>query len=228
MEASETIIKAFSFTFVVYEKGDLLSLIYALSALLPIFIVVAIATVVFVNREYQSLFLLSGIFVNELLNDFLKHSFAQDRPLNIYVAKFRNVDPSTPALVEHFGMPSSHSQFMFFFACTFLCWFRIRTDLWRTLTQLVAFSLAALVAYSRIAMHYHTPTQVLVGVSVGLAMGTIWKYFTNLILVPRLVPILNSFSFLTEFLSFHSNESIESTVEFHKNSVQSTNKLKTH
>ena len=218
---AEAIIKAFSFTFVVYEKGNLLSLIYALCALLPIFIVAAIVVVVFVNREYQSLFLMIGLLVNELMNDFLKHTFAQDRPANIYVAKFRNVSVDTPELVEHFGMPSSHSQFMFFFACTCLCWFKVRTSFWRNIARISLFSVAGLVAYSRIAMHYHTIPQVLVGVSVGLITGTIWSYVTSLILVPKVIPILDSLSFVSNHLCFHSNEGVESTVEYQSKCVKS-------
>src|SRR3989338_3980706 len=174
LNATEAIIKAFNFTFVVYEKGNLLSIIYALCALLPIFIVSSIVVIIFVNREYQSLFLMVGILVNEIVNDFLKHTFAQDRPANVYVAKFRNVSLDTPELVEHFGMPSSHSQFMFFFACTCLCWFRIRSKYWKNITWISLFSGASLVAYSRIAMHYHSIPQVLVGVSVGICTGTLW------------------------------------------------------
>ncbi|KAG2374361.1 hypothetical protein C9374_010931 [Naegleria lovaniensis] len=213
--APDAIIKAFSFTFVVYEKGNTLSFIFALCALVPIFIVVAMAVSFFINREYQSLFVILGILANEIVNDFLKHQFAQDRPPNLLVAKFRNVDPTTATeLVEHFGMPSSHSQFMFFFACTVLCWFKVRSQLWKNVTFLSLFGLASIVAYSRVALHYHTVYQVLAGSFVGLVTGNLWKLFIINVLEPKVIPFLDSFSFLRDFLCLHSNENIESTVEF--------------
>ncbi|KAL9648736.1 hypothetical protein ABK040_003673 [Willaertia magna] len=218
-------IKAFSFTFVVYEKGNILSFLYACGALIPIVIVISLATIVFVNREYQSGFVLFGILLNEICNHILKHSIAEQRPYNILVAKFRNISThteSTTELVENYGMPSSHTQFMFFFTITVLCWFKIKTPFIRKLTVISLLLLSLFVAYSRIAMHFHTPLQVLGGAILGIMNGFIWRLIYFYIFKPKIIPFLESIPFITDTLSFHSNEHVLSTVDYQNECTRSS------
>ncbi|CAF3414144.1 unnamed protein product [Rotaria sp. Silwood1] len=91
-------------------------------------------------------------------------------------------------LYEIHGMPSDHSQTFFYFM-TYLAIFIILksqmpgTARVRSLrNRLLVFSqliVAAVVAYSRVYLHYHTIAQVVAGAFVGTALGCVWYYFVN-------------------------------------------------
>lgn len=77
-----------------------------------------------------------------------------------------------------YGMPSSHSQFMGFFAAYAVLYIKYRiveTD-WSLkkarMTLVLATSIA--VCVSRVYLTYHTVEQVLVGASLGTAFGALW------------------------------------------------------
>lgn len=90
-------------------------------------------------------------------------------------------------------MPSSHSQFLGFFAAFFLLHFylnrppllkpRTLINSIRRLEHAIAMALIAAIAlltcYSRHHLHYHTPFQIIVGLSIGLAFGAAYYYFTE-------------------------------------------------
>lgn len=89
-----------------------------------------------------------------------------------------------------YGMPSSHAQFVSFFAValTLFALFRhaphaqhpfssthVPTPFWqRALLSLFVFAGAAAVAQSRIYLSYHTPNQVYVGCVAGAACAVAW------------------------------------------------------
>jgi dolichyldiphosphatase len=86
-------------------------------------------------------------------------------------------------------MPSSHAQFMTFFAVYVTLYLihrfpptssnahdrTAKITLWiRVLESVIVVGGAGLVAYSRIYLQYHTPPQVLVGVAIGAILGLGW------------------------------------------------------
>jgi dolichyldiphosphatase len=84
-----------------------------------------------------------------------------------------------------YGMPSSHSQFMTFFALQVILYthYNIRLDhngiKWFLYFPTVA--LAMLVMYSRVHLGYHTPEQVAVGSGIGIIYAVIWFWLTEYI-----------------------------------------------
>ena len=91
-----------------------------------------------------------------------------------------------------YGMPSSHAQFVAFFAVSLALFLLTRHQprpsesyealSWhrRVLLSMAVIIGAATVAASRVYLRYHTPKQVLVGVSAGLIFAVLWFHFTSL------------------------------------------------
>jgi dolichyldiphosphatase len=83
-------------------------------------------------------------------------------------------------------MPSSHAQFVAFFSVYLTLFLLIRHEphptkthtplsfTHRLLLSLAALLSAAAVAASRVYLSYHTPKQVLAGVSVGVVVAVAW------------------------------------------------------
>jgi dolichyldiphosphatase len=90
-----------------------------------------------------------------------------------------------------YGMPSSHAQFVSFFAVSFslfLLWRHVPTSSTsyspstfqeRLLLSLLACVGAGAVAGSRIYLNYHTSRQVWVGVAAGVVFAVVWFVFTT-------------------------------------------------
>lgn len=88
-----------------------------------------------------------------------------------------------------YGMPSSHSQFVAFFAVSLSLFLLFRhipststsyspsTFLERVLLSICACLGAGAVAASRVYLNYHTPKQVWVGVGAGAIFALIWFLF---------------------------------------------------
>ena len=89
-----------------------------------------------------------------------------------------------------YGMPSSHSQFVAFFAVSLSLFLIFRhvptktssysptTFAERLLLSLLAYLGAGAVAVSRVYLNYHTPKQVWVGLAAGSIFAVIWFLFT--------------------------------------------------
>jgi dolichyldiphosphatase len=89
-------------------------------------------------------------------------------------------------LGKGYGMPSSHAQFVAFFAVYLSLFLLIRHQphpsqthtplsfLERTMVSLLALASAATVSVSRIYLNYHTPRQVLVGCAAGASIAIVW------------------------------------------------------
>lgn len=90
-----------------------------------------------------------------------------------------------------YGMPSSHAQFVAFFAVSLTLFLLIRhvpnpstsyspsTFQERLLLSLLACCCSAAVAASRVYLNYHTPKQVLVGVGAGITFALVWFTLTT-------------------------------------------------
>lgn len=94
--------KLLTLTAVVYEAGDDLGKVLALVSMVPVFLIVSFLTTIYVRRQLHTCAMLLGQLLNEALNMVLKRRLRHPRPSN--------------APNDEFGMPSSHSQFMGFFA----------------------------------------------------------------------------------------------------------------
>ena len=94
--------KVLSLTHVEYLEGDTVGKLFAIFSLLPLAIVIVFATAFFFRRDLHTLTFGIGVIVNYAVNTGLKKYIAQPRP------KVRSVQ------FEEYGMPSSHSQFMWF------------------------------------------------------------------------------------------------------------------
>lgn len=90
-----------------------------------------------------------------------------------------------------YGMPSSHAQFVAFFAVSFTLFLLIRhvpikstsyspsTFQERLLLSLLACLCAGAVAASRVYLNYHTPRQVWAGVAAGTIFAVVWFIATT-------------------------------------------------
>lgn len=157
------------------------------------------------NDETFQISFFIGILLNECLNSVLKLSIRQPRPA------LRN------SYYGEFGMPSSHSQFMFFFTTytilfllkrfvvTFansnisfsslnLCYiFRLHHSrplerIARALAIVVCVVVTLLVCYGRVYLMYHTVSQVIAGAFIGVFSGALWFLFVHVILTPFVFP----------------------------------------
>ncbi|KAL8259674.1 hypothetical protein R6Q59_027627 [Mikania micrantha] len=86
-------------------------------------------------------------------------------------------------MCDSHGWPSSHSQYMFFFATYFtLLTYKkfgiiLRRQMW--VVGLVVWPLALLTMYSRVYLGYHTVGQVFAGASLGIVLGGVWFWVVN-------------------------------------------------
>lgn len=102
----------------------------------------------------------------------------------------------TEMLGKGYGMPSSHTQFVAFFAAYLSLFLLLRHDphnhphasathaptpLWQRLgLAVLSIGGAAAVAQSRIYLNYHTPKQVYVGCIAGVSCGVAWFVVTSI------------------------------------------------
>jgi dolichyldiphosphatase len=133
-------LKPFTITFVLYQRGDLIGKLLALITLVPIFISVSYAALLVFNRDTRLLLLLFGQIINEIINYSLKRIIKEPRPTEL-------LGDGT------FGMPSSHSQFVCFWATYCLLYINNRIPekfifLGRIL-HLALIAIPILVVYSR-------------------------------------------------------------------------------
>jgi len=156
--------KPFSLTYVEYEVGNAFSLFIALISLTPIALVVVQAAIACYSKELSFIYLFTGQLFNEVINRTLKNIFKHNRP-------------EGAKRTDH-GMPSSHTQFMFFFTTYFLLFLftkvKFRSFMGKPLYVVSILSLTASVAYGRLVMNMHTVDQVLVGAAFGTLIGTLW------------------------------------------------------
>ncbi|TKY89040.1 hypothetical protein EX895_001571 [Sporisorium graminicola] len=166
-------------THVQYDPSDTFAKLFALVTLSPIFLLCSYVTIILLRRELTFINALIGQLACEGLNWALKRLIKQPRP--------------TDRLGAGYGMPSSHSQFLGFFAAFFLAHFYLnRPPLVKprslinsmrrfehALAMVLIASISLLTCYSRHHLHYHSPPQIIVGFSIGLAFGGFYYYFTE-------------------------------------------------
>ncbi|XP_022667917.1 dolichyldiphosphatase 1-like isoform X1 [Varroa jacobsoni] len=175
---------SFSLTHVQYPKGDSLGKLLAFISLSPLGIAVCMLTLILFRRDLHTITFSSGILLNEVMNYTLKHLIREPRPLK-----------RQEEMTVEFGMPSSHSQFMWFVA-TYLMFFitfrlhhgsnnnSVWEGVWRHLLIAGGFFWAGAVAASRVYLEYHTLAQVMAGGALGALAACAWFALTHCVFTP--------------------------------------------
>ncbi|XP_021949754.1 dolichyldiphosphatase 1 [Folsomia candida] len=174
---------SFSLTHVEYPKGDIYGLVLAILSLLPLAIIVGFITLIFFRRDLHTITFFVGQLGNEVLNMVLKKVIREPRPMR------REVN------YNEWGMPSSHSQFVTFFALysALFILFRLPATKLGHKLGLITFltGIASGVIYSRIYLMYHTLSQVGWGAAIGGAVALVWFLTTVFVYVPLFPYISN-------------------------------------
>tara|TARA_B110001452_G_scaffold239129_1_gene219994 strand:+ start:1421 stop:2152 length:732 start_codon:yes stop_codon:yes gene_type:complete len=118
------------------------------------------AAVVLYRHDLASVLCVSGAVGNALLSKVLKRLLNEARPTGARLA-----DP---------GMPSSHSQSLFFFASYLSCAANDAATPALSMGAVGLLPLGGFLAWQRVRAGLHTPAQVLVGGTIGCATGAGW------------------------------------------------------
>jgi dolichyldiphosphatase len=196
-------VSAFSITHVEYARGDPVGFLAAGLSLAPVFLIVALVAAAIARRDPHCAAALLGQVLNTAWNIALKRVLRQPRPP--FLHQFR---PAVVGFSPH-GMPSNHSQFVFFFAA-YWCSYLLRSNnnrpaprtgaattprpghlchsVVRPVAVVVIPLCAALVSAGRVYLTYHTPAQVVVGALVGVMTGLCWYAVTWKFIAPVVFP----------------------------------------
>ncbi|ROT43187.1 PAP2 superfamily protein [Sodiomyces alkalinus F11] len=174
-----------SLTHVYYDPEDPLSFLCAWLALLPQALCVVYVTLIWSTREVEVALMFLGQLGCEAANFALKRLIKEERPRRIHG--------------KGYGMPSSHAQFVFFWALFLVLFLFIRhkpphdpardaryrsralSRAERVVGSVIAFTAAAAVGWSRVYLGYHTVRQVLVGCAAGVCCAVAWFAVTSYI-----------------------------------------------
>ncbi|QIX02003.1 hypothetical protein AMS68_007520 [Peltaster fructicola] len=134
---------------------------------------------IYSTREIEIALMFAGQMACEGLNWILKRYIQEERPTKI--------------VGKGYGMPSSHAQFVGYFSMYLVLFLLLRHDPYKANTSTthspvplwqraglasIIVAGAVAVAQSRIILNYHTPRQVYIGFSIGLACAV--AYFIAL------------------------------------------------
>ncbi|OGM50187.1 PAP2 domain protein [Aspergillus bombycis] len=171
---TDTPLASLSLTHVHYNPNDPLSFLSAWLALVPQALCVTYVTLIWATREVEVLLMFAGQMGCEALNFVLKRIIQEERPKQM--------------LGKGYGMPSSHAQFVAYFAVylgLFLTFRHNPTHPESSFHILIRIVLAmglsvgaGAVAISRIYLNYHTPKQVLAGCGAGIGCAFAWFLVT--------------------------------------------------
>ncbi|KAJ9184264.1 hypothetical protein P3X46_004008 [Hevea brasiliensis] len=167
-------LKAVTLTHVRYQKGDRLGHFLAWVSLVPVFISLGGFVCHFIfRRELQGMFFAIGLLISQFISELIKKSVQQARPETCIFLE----------TCDSHGWPSSHSQYMFFFAV----YFTLLTFKGIGLTEVknkwarcfLPWLLAVLTMHSRVYLGYHTVQQVFSGAILGILLGAVWFWIVN-------------------------------------------------
>lgn len=205
-----------SLTLVDYPQGDLFGKLLALISLVPFAIIAGFITLILFRRDLHTITFFSGTIINEFINFIIKHTICEARPMR------RNT-----VFIEY-GMPSTHAQFMWFFAAyttLFIC-IRLHHNnnssiserFWRIAIIAACIIVAILVTYSRVYLLYHTVSQVLYGAFIGIILGSVWFVVTHVVLTPTF-PIIVSWR-ISEYLLLRDTTLIPNILWFEYTNIR--------
>ncbi|EAW08723.1 phosphatase PAP2 family protein [Aspergillus clavatus NRRL 1] len=172
----ETPLVSLSLTHVHYNPEDPLSFLSAWLALVPQALCVAYVTLIWASREVEVGLMFAGQLGCEALNFVLKRIIKEERPKQMFG--------------KGYGMPSSHAQFVAFFAVYLSLFLLVRhvpnpdSTSYFLMRVVLAIGLclgASAVAVSRIYLNYHTPRQVLAGCAAGVFCAVSWYLVTGVL-----------------------------------------------
>eukprot|EP01112_Ceratiomyxa_fruticulosa_P020560 TRINITY_DN7035_c0_g1_i1.p1 TRINITY_DN7035_c0_g1~~TRINITY_DN7035_c0_g1_i1.p1 ORF type:complete len:223 (+),score=26.75 TRINITY_DN7035_c0_g1_i1:299-967(+) len=215
-EDVHTALSVLELTTVHYNAGDRIALVLAYVTLIPLVIVVGFLTLLLFKRDLRTGSFFGGQIVNEGLNYILKKTLKEARPAIIKELK------------TDYGLPSSHAQFMYFFAvyATFMFLnenIKFQGKRWNLFFAVVVQIIAGLVAYSRVYLFYHTSKQVLVGCVIGVFTGSAWYLITEMFLRPYIFPLLEK-SWIGEYFYLRDTTNIQNLIQYEYKSVLSQKK----
>ncbi|KAI1262477.1 phosphatidic acid phosphatase type 2/haloperoxidase [Xylariaceae sp. FL1019] len=183
MSADMAPLASLSLTHVHYDPTDRISFLCAWLALIPQGLCVMYATLIWSTREVEIALLFAGQLACEALNFALKRLIKEERPQRMNG--------------KGYGMPSSHAQFVAYFAVSMALFLLLRhqppkperrrgnhTPMSlpeRAFWSVVGMGVALAVAWSRIYLNYHTQKQVLVGCAAGSVSAIAWFAFTSIL-----------------------------------------------
>ncbi|XP_057424612.1 lipid phosphate phosphatase gamma [Lotus japonicus] len=175
---STAALKAVTLTHVRYQRGDRIGHFLAWVSLVPVFISLGGFFCHFMfRRELQGIFFAVGLVISQFINELVKTTVQQARPETCAILE----------ICDSHGWPSSHCQYMFFFA-TYLTLvyaskgFTVFQN--NLIVHLATWSLAFLTVFSRVYLGYHTLAQVFAGTILGVSLGAIWFWVVNTVLRP--------------------------------------------
>ncbi|ROW06023.1 hypothetical protein VMCG_04638 [Cytospora schulzeri] len=220
--ADDAPLASLSLTHVYYDPDDPVSYLCAWLALVPQALCIVYVTLIWSTREAEVALMFAGQLACEAVNFVLKRLIKEERPLRIHKTG------------KGYGMPSSHAQFVAFWAVAMALFLLVRhtpswtdhgyrpraadggagrTDgrgnkgatrrnkgMWgqdwvmvesyahrpwsfaeRAVASLSVLVVAAMVAWSRVYLGYHTVNQVLVGCLAGALSALAWYGVTYVI-----------------------------------------------
>uniref|UniRef100_UPI003AAEE652 dolichyldiphosphatase 1 isoform X2 n=1 Tax=Centroberyx gerrardi TaxID=166262 RepID=UPI003AAEE652 len=146
--------RSISLTHVEFPEDDLTGQVLAYISLLPIAILVGFVTLIVFKRELHTISFFGGLILNEGVNWLLKHILREPRPCA----------GAHSTLNTEYGMPSSHSQLIWFFVVYFFLFLYLRMHqtnnarcvdlLWRHILSIILLGMALSVSYSRPVSEY--------------------------------------------------------------------------
>ncbi|GAB4839523.1 hypothetical protein Ancab_029049 [Ancistrocladus abbreviatus] len=224
-------LKAVTLTHVRYTRGDQLGHFLAWISLVPVFITFAgfLSHFIF-RRELQGMFFALGFLISQFINELIKTSVQQSRPETCVQLE----------MCDSHGWPSSHSQYMFFFAIyfTLLTYRKSRLnrgnngdndgDL-KWAFVLIAWVLALLTMYSRVYLGYHTMAQVFAGAVLGMFLGAWWFWVVTNVL-SKIFPVIEE-SALGRMFYLKDTSHIANVMKFEYDNARAARKVmaeKTH
>lgn len=199
----------FDHTYIVYDPDRIWTLVLALSSILPILLLVYIFSWFVVTRELECCIVAAGQVVNDFVSTLLKQLIRFDRPVNGMIFKKES------RLL--YGMPSSHSQFIAFFAMYFILKMKYQwpykiNALYDTGAKLLLLIATLLITYSRLFFEYHTFNQILVGLLLGYFVAAWYFIFVSL---------LRDYGILDWLLSWKLFKLLQMKDSFHTTSYRS-------
>ncbi|KAF8322485.1 PAP2-domain-containing protein [Clavulina sp. PMI_390] len=169
----------FELTHVLYDGSSTKSELAAFITLSPILLMPVYAGIIVKTRELTVINMMLGQLANDVFNHILKYTIKQERP-------------QAGLLGDTYGFPSSHSQYMAYFATFLLLHLSSRHTFasygaglrWLDLLQRGALYAGILlwsfgVAFSRYFLHYHTVEQVVAGYMIGIFSGATYFFLTE-------------------------------------------------
>lgn len=211
----------FTLTYVTYdENSHYIGLLMSLLTLTPIFIIVALTSIVFVTLLFESreraatsttISFLTGQLMNDALSRLLKESVAGSKIIGDILGDLIKRPAGSDR--DECGVPSNHAQSVAFFATfgSYLLLSEVRVQkLWvRDVLIIALYVLMILVAISRVYLEYHTAEQVSIGLGLGFVFAFLWVRVHRCVLRPKLSRFLvrfhNSTTAFMEFMPLQSS-----------------------